>query len=43
MHDGAIRVESTEGVGTSFTIKIPKTHKTNGAVKDDKTEEKETK
>lgn len=43
MHDGAIRVESTEGVGTSFTIKIPKTHKTNGAVKDEKTEEKETK
>lgn len=29
MHDGAIKVESSEGVGTSFTIKIPKTHKTN--------------
>ncbi|MBR4719524.1 MAG: ATP-binding protein [Lachnospiraceae bacterium] len=27
MHDGAIKVESTEGVGTSFTIKVPKTHK----------------
>ena len=37
MHDGAIKVESTEGVGTSFTIKIPITHKTNN---DDKTEEK---
>lgn len=28
MHDGAIKVESTVGVGTSFTIKVPKTHKT---------------
>lgn len=33
MHDGAIKVESTEGVGTSFTIKVPKTHKTSTAVK----------
>lgn len=29
MHDGAIKVESTENVGTSFTIKVPKTHKVN--------------
>ena len=26
MHDGAIKVESSEGIGTTFTIKIPKTH-----------------
>ena len=26
MHDGAIKVESSEGVGTAFTIKIPKTY-----------------
>ncbi|MCR5421875.1 MAG: GerMN domain-containing protein, partial [Lachnospiraceae bacterium] len=28
MHDGAIKVESSEGVGTTFTIKIPKNHVT---------------
>ena len=30
MHDGAVRVESSEGVGTTFTIKIPRTHVING-------------
>ena len=40
MHDGAIRVESSEGIGTTFTIKIPKTHVSSGR-QDIKTESAE--
>ncbi len=39
MHEGAIRVESSEGVGTTFIIKIPKTHTVTGKQQETRTED----